>query len=128
MKQHTGPLADEPYEGADNARVKRYVSKYTINPALVHGISHVVGDIAVGKLADLVFWNPTHFGVKPTSIMKGGKIAWSVIGEANGSIPTVQPVTLRPMWAAEPAAAARCSMNFVSQLSIDSGSCWLLSY
>lgn len=121
MKQHTGPLPNEPYVGADNLRVKRYVSKYTINPALVHGISHIVGDIAVGKLADLVFWDPAQFGSKPYSVMKGGKIAWAVVGEANGSIPTVQPVIGRPMWASQPASAALCSFNFVSQLSIDSG-------
>src|SRR5260370_37441938 len=91
MKGQRGPLAgDSPRN--DNTRAKRYVSKYTINPAIAHGISNEVGSIEPGKLADLVLWSPAFFGVKPEMIIKGGFIAWSVMGDANASIPTPQPV------------------------------------
>lgn len=120
MKSMTGALPTEIGE-CDNERVKRYVSKYTINPALVHGMSHVLGDVAVGKLADLVMWDPSNFGVRPHSIIKGGCVAWSQIGEANASIPTVQPVMSRPMWGSAPETAALRSVLFVSELSITSG-------
>ncbi|BGP52043.1 Urease [Rhodotorula kratochvilovae] len=121
MKECVGPLKEETREGADNERVKRYVAKYTINPAITHGISHLVGDVAVGKLADLVLWKPCNFGVRPEMVIKGGVIAWANIGDANASIPTVQPVIGRPMWGTHAKAAAMNSMLFVSQLSIDSG-------
>jgi urease len=108
-------------EGNDNNRVKRYVAKYTINVALTHGISHAVGDIAVGKLADLVLWKPASFGVRPEQVIKGGVIAWAQMGDANASIPTVQPVISRPMWGSFPKVAALNSFNFVSQVSLDNG-------
>jgi len=108
-------------EGNDNNRVKRYVAKYTINVALTHGISHVVGDIAVGKLADLVLWKPATFGVRPEQVIKGGVIAWAQMGDSNASIPTVQPVISRPMWGSFPKVAALNSFNFVSQVSLDNG-------
>jgi urease len=120
MRKMKGPLREDS-ETDDNHRVKRYISKYTINPAIVHGMSHVVGDIAVGKLADLVLWQPSQFGVRPDKVIKAGMIAWAQIGDANASIPTVQPVVSRPMFAALPGAAALSSILFVSQLSIDSG-------
>jgi urease len=120
MKSMKGPLPEDS-ETDDNFRVKRYVSKYTINPALVHGMSHVVGDVAVGKLADLVLWQPANFGVRPDKVIKAGMIAWAQMGDANASIPTVQPVVGAPMFAALPGAAALSSVLFVSQLSIDSG-------
>ncbi|KAI5481304.1 hypothetical protein MNV49_004926 [Pseudohyphozyma bogoriensis] len=120
MKEFTGPLEGEK-EGSDNLRVKRYIAKITINPAICHGISHVVGDIAVGKLADLVLWSPKNFGVRPDMVIKGGVIAWANIGDANASIPTVQPVVTRPMWGSYPEAAALNSFVFVSGLSLSSG-------
>jgi urease subunit alpha len=95
----------------DNARVKRYVAKYTINPAIAHGISHVVGSVEEGKLADLVLWKPAFFGVKPSLIMKGGMIAAAAMGDPNASIPTPQPVHYRPMFGA---FAKQSSITFVS--------------
>jgi urease subunit alpha len=103
----------------DNARAKRYVAKYTINPAITHGISHVVGSIEPGKLADLVLWSPAMFGAKPEMVVKGGLISWSVMGDANASIPTPQPVLMRPMFGAFGQAAGATSLAFVSQLSLD---------
>ena len=98
MKKQRGPLpGDGP--GNDNFRAKRYIAKYTINPAITHGISHIVGSIEVGKWADLVLWRPAFFGIKPTLILKGGAIASSLMGDANASIPTPQPVHYRPMFA-----------------------------
>jgi len=105
MKQQRGGMPD-------NQRVKRYVAKYTINPAIAHGISHVVGSIEEGKLADLVLWKPAFFGVKPFLIMKGGMIAAAAMGDANASIPTPQPVHYRPMFGA---FARRSSVTFVSK-------------
>jgi len=121
MKQFTGPLKEETRAGADNERVKRYIAKYTINPAITHGMSHLIGDVAVGKLADLVIWKPSHFGVRPESIIKGGVIAWANMGDANASIPTVQPMIGRPMWGSQPKAAALNSILFVSKLSVETG-------
>lgn len=120
MREMTGPLEDEK-EGSDNLRVKRYIAKYTVNPAISHGISHIVGDIAVGKLADLVLWAPSNFGIRPETVIKGGVIAWANIGDANASIPTVQPVLSRPMWGSYPQAAALNSVLFVSALSLSTG-------
>lgn len=119
MKVQRGPLAgDSPR--ADNARVKRYLAKYTINPALAHGIAHEVGSIEVGKLADLVLWRPAFFGVKPSLILKGGMIAAAAMGDPNASIPTPQPVHYRPMFGAF-AGGLQTSVTFVSQAALASG-------
>jgi len=99
----------------DNFRVKRYVAKYTINPAIAHGISHEVGSLEEGKWADIVIWRPASFGVKPSMILKGGQIAWALMGDANASIPTPQPVHGRPMFAAFGGALKSSSITFVSQ-------------
>ena len=103
----------------DNARVKRYVAKYTINPAIAHGISHEVGSVEAGKLADLVLWRPEFFGVKPEMVLKGGFIAWAQMGDANASIPTPQPVLMRPMFGAFGRATEAISLAFVSQASLE---------
>jgi urease subunit alpha len=116
MKQQRGPLAGDGR--ADNTRVKRYVAKYTINPAISHGISHVVGSVETGKLADLVLWRPAFFGVKPSMILKGGMIAAAQMGDANASIPTPQPVYGRHMFGAY-GRALRTSVIFVSQHAHD---------
>ncbi|KAF8596537.1 urease [Ceratobasidium sp. AG-I] len=124
MRALRGPLDGETAgQGGpnDNFRVKRYVSKYTVNPAITHGISHLVGQVAVGRLADLVLWRPANFGAKPEMVLKSGVIAWAQMGDANASIPTVQPVYSRPMWGASPGSAALNSVAFVSQISISSG-------
>jgi urease subunit alpha len=120
MKRQRGPL---PKDGAghDNFRVRRYIAKYTINPAIAHGIAGSVGSLEVGKLADLVLWKPAFFGVKPELVIKGGFIAGAMIGDGNASIPTPQPVIARPMFAAFGAARQACSFHFVSQAGIDSG-------
>lgn len=120
MKSCLGILAEDCADN-DNFRVKRYVAKYSINVALTHGISHIVGDVCVGKLADLVVWKPANFGVRPEQILKGGVIAWSAIGDANASISTVQPILGRPMWGSFASVAALNSISFVSQASIDCG-------
>ncbi|TLD47122.1 MAG: Urease subunit alpha [Accumulibacter sp.] len=121
MKLQRGPL---PSPGAgpqrhDNFRVKRYLAKYTINPAITHGISHLVGSIEVGKLADLVLWKPAFFGVKPSLILKGGMIAAAAMGDANASIPTPQPVHYRPMFGSF-GNALQTSVTFVSQAALAS--------
>jgi urease subunit alpha len=117
MKVQRGPLfGDSPRN--DNHRVKRYVSKYTINPAIAHGISGEVGSIEPGKLADLVLWSPAFFGVKPEMVIKGGFIAWSVMGDPNASIPTPQPVLYRPMFGSFGAATQANSVTFVSRVSL----------
>jgi urease subunit alpha len=120
MKRQRGPLAGEA-AGADNLRVRRYVAKYTINPAIAHGIASEVGSIEVGKLADLVLWKPAFFGVKPEMIIKGGFIAGAMMGDGNASIPTPQPVIARAMFGAYGAALGSCSVHFVSQAGVDSG-------
>ena len=120
MKQQRGPLpGDGP--GNDNARIKRYLAKYTINPAITHGIAHEVGSVEVGKLADLVIWRPAFFGVKPSLILKGGIIAAAAMGDANASIPTPQPVHYRPMFGAYGGAIAAGSVTFVSQAALAAG-------
>ncbi len=120
MKRQRGPLAGEN-PGSDNLRVRRYVAKYTINPAIAHGISQEVGSIEAGKLADLVLWSPAFFGVKPEMVVKGGFIAWSVMGDANASIPTPQPVIYRPMFGAFAGAMHATSLTFVSQAAMSAG-------
>ena len=114
MKQQRGPLPGEK-SGSDNLRIKRYVSKYTINPAIAHGMGHCIGSVAVGKLADLVLWKPSFFGVKPELVLKGGFIAWSQMGDPSASIPTPQPVYMRPMFGAFGSAPGPISIAFVSQ-------------
>lgn len=117
MKVQRGPLAEDT-ERNDNFRVKRYIAKYTINPALTHGISHIVGSIEVGKLADLVVWRPAFFGVKPSTIIKGGMIAAAAMGDPNASIPTPQPVHYRNMFGAY-GGALKTSVTFVSQAALN---------
>jgi len=118
MKQQRGPLPQETTT-ADNFRIKRYIAKYTINPAIAHGISHEVGSIEVGKLADLVLWQPAFFGIKPAMVIKGGAIATAPMGDPNASIPTPQPVHYRPMFGASGLASAQTSVTFVSKASLD---------
>jgi urease subunit alpha len=119
MKRRRGAL---PGDGqADNNRARRYVAKYTICPAIAHGLEHEIGSVEVGKLADLVLWEPAFFGVRPHAVIKGGMIAWAAMGDANASIPTPQPVLPRPMFGAAPAAAAATSVHFVSAQAIEDG-------
>jgi urease subunit alpha len=113
MKRQRGPLAGDP-DRHDNERVKRYVAKVTVNPAITHGIAHEVGSVAPGQLADLCLWKPAFFGVKPEMVIKGGFIAYAQMGDANASIPTPEPVLPRPMFGAHPAAAASTAVTFVS--------------
>ncbi|VXC19215.1 urease alpha subunit [Pseudomonas sp. 8Z] len=120
MKQQRGPLPED-VPGNDNFRAKRYIAKYTINPAITHGISHEVGSIEVGKWADLVLWRPAFFGVKPTLILKGGAIAASLMGDANASIPTPQPVHYRPMFASYGGSRHATSITFISQAAFEAG-------
>ena len=122
MKQQRGPLPEDAASAADtpndNFRVRRYVAKYTINPARAHGISHEVGSVEIGKLADLVLWKPAFFGARPEMILKGGIIAQSQMGDANASIPTPQPSFSRPMFGALGGAIGKSSMVFVSAASV----------
>ncbi|HJQ31123.1 MAG TPA: urease subunit alpha [Pyrinomonadaceae bacterium] len=120
MKTQRGPLPQDS-ERNDNFRVKRYVAKYTINPAVAHGVAAHVGSVEPGKLADLVLWRPAFFGVKPEMVIKGGFIAWSVMGDANASIPTPQPVLYRPMFGAHGRATAQTSLTFVSRAAMEAG-------
>jgi urease subunit alpha len=119
MKLQRGPLEGDSSR-SDNARVKRYVAKYTINPAIAHGISHAVGSLEPGKIADIVLWRPGFFGVKPSMVLKGGMIATSLMGDPNASIPTPQPVHYRPMFGAF-AGGLKKSFTFVSQAAFDAG-------
>ena len=119
MKVQRGELAGDA--GNDNGRAKRYVAKYTINPAIAHGISHEVGSIEVGKRADLVLWNPAFFGVKPEMVLLGGSIAAAPMGDPNASIPTPQPVHYRPMFASFGKLRTNSSVTFVSQAAMDAG-------
>jgi urease subunit alpha len=119
MKQRRGAL---PGDGrADNARARRYVAKYTICPAVAHGLHEEVGSVEVGKLADLVLWHPAFFGVRPHVVVKGGMIAWAAMGDANASIPTPQPVLPRPMFGASPQAARATSLAFVAPAALEDG-------
>lgn len=120
MKVQRGSLSEDPSRH-DNFRVKRYLAKYTINPAIAHGLSHAVGSIEVGKLADLVLWKPAFFGIKPSLIIKGGMIAAAPMGDPNASIPTPQPVHYRPMFGAFGGAVAATAVTFVSAAAVDAG-------
>jgi urease subunit alpha len=120
MKVQRGAFENDN-EFNDNNRVKRYIAKYTINPALSHGIAHEVGSVEVGKLADLVLWSPAFFGVKPTLIIKGGMIAHALMGDANASIPTPQPVHYRPMFGSFGQALSATSMTFISKTAQSAG-------
>jgi urease subunit alpha len=118
MRDQRGPLSEEQGDN-DNFRIRRYVAKYTINPAIAHGIAHEVGSVEAGKLADLVLWKPAFFGVKAEMVIKGGFIAWAQMGDANASIPTPQPLMMRPMFGAYGRATGSTSLAFVSQASLD---------
>jgi urease subunit alpha len=118
MRSQRGKLGQGP---ADNFRARRYIAKYTINPAIAHGIAHEVGSVEVGKLADLCLWKPALFGVKPSMIIKGGMIAAAPMGDPNASIPTPQPVHYRPMFGAFGKASRATSVSFVSGASLDEG-------
>jgi urease subunit alpha len=125
MKQQRGALkideARADGERHDNWRIKRYIAKYTINPAITHGVSHAVGSVEVGKWADLVLWRPAFFGVKPSIVLKGGTIAMALMGDPNASIPTPQPVHYRPMFGGFGGAIAAGSLTFVSQAALAAG-------
>lgn len=116
MKKQRGRLPDEKGDN-DNVRIKRYLSKYTINPALAHGMAHLIGSVETGKFADLVLWKPAFFGAKPEMVIKGGVIAWAQMGDPNASIPTPQPVFMRPMFGSFGKATGGCSIAFVSKLA-----------
>jgi urease subunit alpha len=120
MKRQRGRLAEETGEN-DNFRVRRYIAKYTINPAITHGMSAEIGSITVGKRADLVLWNPAFFGVKPEMVLMGGMIVCAQMGDPNASIPTPQPVYSRPMFGAMGRAVEHSAITFVSGAAIDAG-------
>ena len=121
MKDQRGDLPEDKDTGADNHRIKRYVAKYTINPALAHGMADHIGSIEVGKLADLVLWKPCNFGAKAEMVVKGGSIAYAQMGDPNASIPTPQPVKMRPMFGALGGAVGDTSLAFVSKSAHDLG-------
>jgi len=121
MKVQRGLLPEDQALGCDNFRAKRYVAKISINPAIAHGIAHEVGSVEVGKLADLVLWKPAFFATKPSLIIKGGMIAAAPMGDPNASIPTPQPVHYRPMFGANPLAAAATSLTFVAKAATEQG-------
>jgi urease subunit alpha len=120
MRQQRGRLSSEVGHN-DNFRIRRYIAKYTINPAVAHGMSHEIGSVETGKLADLVLWRPAFFGVKPEIVIKGGLIAWAQMGDANASIPTPQPLIMRPMFGAMGRATGATSLAFVSQRAVEEG-------
>ncbi|KAF2128129.1 urease [Dothidotthia symphoricarpi CBS 119687] len=117
-KVQRGTLKEDEGTGADNFRVKRYISKYTVNPAIAQGMSHIIGSVEVGKLADLVLWTPANFGVKPKLVIKSGMCSYAQMGDPNASIPTVEPIIMRPMFAT---LVPQTSITFVSQASVSSG-------
>ncbi|HEY8988716.1 MAG TPA: amidohydrolase family protein, partial [Candidatus Limnocylindrales bacterium] len=119
MRHFHGPLDGD--DGNDNGRILRYLAKLTINPALTHGIGHVVGSLQTGRLADIVLWPIAFFGVKPKLIVKGGLIAWALMGDPNASIPSPEPVRYRPMFGALGGAVAETSVTFVSRAAAASG-------
>jgi urease subunit alpha len=120
MKMQRGALPGERGEN-DNLRIKRYIAKYTINPAIAHGMAGEIGSVEVGKWADLVLWRPAFFGVRPELVLKGGFIAWAQMGDANASIPTPQPLMMRPMFGALGGAVGATSLAFVSQRAAADG-------
>jgi urease subunit alpha len=120
LRRQRGRLPGEKGDN-DNLRIRRYVAKYTVNPAIAHGMAHLVGSVEVGKLADLVLWRPAFFGAKPELVLKGGFIAWAQMGDANASIPTPQPVLMRPMFGAFGRATGATSVAFVSRRALESG-------
>lgn len=120
MKSQRGPLLPDESVN-DNFRIKRYVAKYTINPAIANGLSRYVGSVEVGKLADLVLWKPSFFGAKPEMVIKGGQVAWANMGDPNASIPTPEPVIMRPMFGAFGKAGSSHSITFVSKAALDEG-------
>jgi urease subunit alpha len=120
MKRRVGALPGDP-QTSDNLRARRYVAKYTICPAVAHGLDGEIGSVEVGKLADLVLWQPAFFGVRPSVVIKGGMIAWAAMGDSNASIPTPQPVLPRPMFGATPATAATTSVHFVAPAAVTGG-------
>ncbi len=119
MRQQRGLLPEDARGGNDNFRARRYVAKYTINPAIAHGLSGHIGSVETGKMADLVLWKPAFFGIRPELVIKGGVIGWAQMGDANASIPTPQPVYARPMFGARGKAIGPTSLAFVSQVSQD---------
>ena len=131
MKKQRGVLEDPSREdpdggshgsaGSDNFRLKRYVAKYTINPAIAQGMADSIGSVEEGKFADLVLWDPAFFGVKPELVLKGGQIAYAIMGDANASIPTPQPRTMRPMFATFGKAMQKSSITFLSKAAIEAG-------
>jgi len=121
MKKQRGPLPQDEGTGGDNFRIKRYIAKYTINPAIAHGISHLVGSVQAGRWADLVLWEPAFFGVKPSLVIKGGMIVHALMGDPNASIPTPQPIIARPMFGSFAAARANTSFTFLSQAAYEAG-------
>ncbi len=120
MKQGRGKLAEDSADN-DNFRVLRYVAKITINPAIAHGVSHLLGSVETGKVADLVLWDARFFGAKPKMVLKGGQISWSIMGDPNASLPTCQPVFYRPMFGGYGSALAKTNFTFVSQAAYDAG-------
>src|SRR5512133_2437382 len=120
MRRQRGRLPGERGEN-DNLRIRRYVAKYTVNPAIAHGMAHLVGSVEVGKLADLVLWRPALFGAKPELVVKGGLIAWAQMGDPNASIPTPQPVAMRPMFGAMGGAVGATAIAFVSRAAVEAG-------
>jgi urease subunit alpha len=120
MRRQRGRLPEERGDN-DNVRIRRYVAKYTVNPAIANGMGHLLGSVEVGKLADLVLWRPALFGAKPELVLKGGLIAWAQMGDANASIPTPQPVAMRPMFGAMGGAVGATSIAFVSRAALEAG-------
>jgi urease subunit alpha len=121
MRVQRGPLAEDAGSDNDNFRAKRYIAKYTINPAIAHGMAKHIGSVEPGKLADLVIWTPAFFGVKPDMVLKGGVIAAALMGDPNASIPTPQPVHYRPMFGAYARARTTSSLTFVSKAAVANG-------
>jgi urease subunit alpha len=121
MKKQRGQLAHDKGKDNDNFRVKRYIAKYTINPAIAHGVSKLIGSVEKGKLADLVLWSPAFFGVKPECIIKGGSIVAAPMGDPNASIPTPQPVHYQPMFAAFGKSLTASSVVFTSKAAVTAG-------
>jgi len=119
MKAQRGALEGDVHD--DNLRIRRYIAKYTINPAIAHGMSHLIGSVEKGKQADLVLWRPAFFGAKPDMVIKGGVIAWAQIGDPNATIPTPQPVIGRPMFGAIGRAIGTSCVTFVSGVSLERG-------